>query len=84
MQKQIRKVKRTATKMVNAAGAVITTAKKRVQRAAARQRLRQKVRKAGKALREVGKAAGLAALAAGAAKAFTEITTARGRAVRRA
>src|SRR5688500_10237260 len=64
--KRVRQVQRKASEMVEVAGAMITTAKKRMKRAAARQRLKTKVRKAGAALKEVGKAAGFAALAAGA------------------
>src|SRR5207302_11216206 len=57
MGRGVRQVKRTATKMVRATGTAITNAKKRLKRAAARQRLKQKVRKAGAAMKEVGKAA---------------------------
>jgi hypothetical protein len=74
MGRGARQVKRTAAKIVRATGAVITTAKKRMKRAAARQRLKQKVRKAGAALKEVGKAAMMAGLAAGAVRSAQIIT----------
>ena len=68
MEKRVRQVKRTAAKMVRVTGSVIAAAKKRVKRAAARQRLKQKIRRAGQALKEVGKAAIVAGLAAGAVR----------------
>ncbi|MBI4501371.1 MAG: hypothetical protein HY700_09440 [Gemmatimonadetes bacterium] len=68
MGKGVRQVKRTAARVARVTGSVIATAKKRIKRAAARQRLKQKARRAGRALADVGKAAVIAGLAAGAVR----------------
>ena len=77
MGKRVRQAKRTAAKVARVTGSVITTAQKRIKRAAARQRLKQKMRKAGRALKEVGRAAVVAGLAAGAVRG-AQLFTRRG------
>src|SRR5258705_10216826 len=73
MGRRIRQAKRAAARVVRAAGAVLTTAKKRIQRAAARQRLKKKARRAGAVLKAAGKAAVIAGLAAGATRGVHEM-----------
>jgi hypothetical protein len=73
MGQRVRQAKRVATKMARAASAAVTTAKKRIQRAAARQRLKRKVRRAGETLKAAGKIAVVAGLAAGASRVIHEL-----------
>ena len=75
--KTLSQMKRTAIKVADVTGAVMTTAKKKVKREVARRHLRQKIRRTGRALKAVAKTAVVAGAAAGATRAAQEIAAVR-------
>ena len=75
--KGMRKVRRTAVKVADVAGAVVVTTTKRVKKEIARRHLRRKIKRTGRALKTVAKTAAVAAATAGAAQAAREIAAIR-------
>jgi hypothetical protein len=69
VEKTLTQVKRTVQKVADATGAVVTTARKRVQREVERRHLRQKIRRTGQALKAVARTS--------AAKASSELAAVR-------
>jgi len=75
--KTMAQMKRTALKVADVTGAVVSTASKKVKREMARRHLKQKMKRTGKALKAVAKTAFLAGAAAGATRAAQEIAAVR-------